>query len=236
MIAIPKDRKNILMSLSGGADSAILLYLTAKNISENNIETKITPYTCVEHFRPGNDWNASKIIDIVKGHFPNVSFEEHIVEMIPDDYDRGNKTSKVAHMREMVRELISTGKYDLYMGGISSFPSQEELDKNPKLKAKAGDVGPEDRSKNRTHDNIDWPHSEKNKTIMLYFPFRMKDKKDLAAYYEEYGLHDLLKYTASCVGWHEYTNNFTEPCKECFWCLEKYWAFGVFDWPLRYLK
>ena len=25
------------------------------------------------------------------------------------------------------------------------------------------------------------------------------------------------------------TDNFTKPCKECWWCREKKWAFGMYD-------
>ena len=37
-------------------------------------------------------------------------------------------------------------------------------------------------------------------------------------------IKDLFPLTASCIGYADTTNFFTEPCKECWWCIEKEWA------------
>ena len=55
------------------------------------------------------------------------------------------------------------------------------------------------------------------------------DKKYI---YEQYVKHNLLEtlepLTWSCIEYAEKTNFFTEPCKECYWCKEKHWAFGKY--------
>ena len=88
-------------------------------------------------------------------------------------------------------------------------------------------VGPEDR--NWTGKKVD------TITGMWWQPFQNMTKKDFANLYETHNLmSSLFPYTASCTGTSERTNNFTEPCRECFWCKEKYWAFNMYDYPEAY--
>ena len=42
-------------------------------------------------------------------------------------------------------------------------------------------------------------------------------------------MDELFPITASCVAYAKKTNHFSEPCKECWWCREKKWAFGMYD-------
>ena len=56
------------------------------------------------------------------------------------------------------------------------------------------------------------------------------NKKFIAQCYKDYNLMDkLYPLTASCIGYADTTNYFTEPCKTCWWCKEKLWAFGSYD-------
>jgi len=48
--------------------------------------------------------------------------------------------------------------------------------------------------------------------------------------YEQFNLlDDLFPLTMSCIGFAPETNYFTEPCRKCYWCHEKKWAFGCYD-------
>ena len=42
-------------------------------------------------------------------------------------------------------------------------------------------------------------------------------------------MKELFPITASCVGYAKETDYFTKPCKVCWWCREKKWAFGMYD-------
>ena len=46
-------------------------------------------------------------------------------------------------------------------------------------------------------------------------------------------MDDLFPLTMSCIGFEKETNYFTEPCKKCYWCHEKKWAFGCYDGGLN---
>ena len=79
-VFINVNSKNVGIFLSGGLDSAVILYLIAKAFTENNINVPIQPVT----IRRGNPTNmkefdrvdiypyADKIINFVKSKFPNI--------------------------------------------------------------------------------------------------------------------------------------------------------------------
>ena len=41
-------------------------------------------------------------------------------------------------------------------------------------------------------------------------------------------LDEIFPLTGSCTGGSFITKLWTQPCKECFWCHEKKWAFGKY--------
>ena len=59
--------------------------------------------------------------------------------------------------------------------------------------------------------------------IWHYQPFINHDKKRIAQLYKQYNLQDLAELTVSCEA-----EQSPRPCKTCWWCKEKYWAFGFY--------
>jgi len=58
----------------------------------------------------------------------------------------------------------------------------------------------------------------------VYRPFIQMDKKGIAKLYEDYELKkSLLPLTVSCEAIEP-----PRPCKECWWCKEKFWGFGEY--------
>ena len=43
----------------------------------------------------------------------------------------------------------------------------------------------------------------------------------------------MFKLTASCTSGYPRDEGKTIPCQECWWCLEKYWAFEMYDFGVR---
>ena len=239
---INKDTKNILFHLSGGADSALLLYLTCKYITENNLNSKVTIVTAVE---PQTDYcpnfmNAKKVVSIVRDIFPKVNIDKHIIKFL-EGYGRPSEEEIINGKRNFPKFKImhdwhnqnwKDGDYDLGIGFVTSHPYNAELKKFPALYKKSLLIGPEDRTwTGRKNDKI----SPSKRGGHWWLPFQNHTKRELAEYYEKYNLmNSLFPYTASCTGTANKTKNYTEPCKKCYWCLEKYWAFGMFDYPQAY--
>ena len=54
-------------------------------------------------------------------------------------------------------------------------------------------------------------------------PFGAIDKKQIKLQYRYHGIVDLANMTVSCIA------DQTQPCRECWWCKERFWAFGNYD-------
>jgi len=67
--------------------------------------------------------------------------------------------------------------------------------------------------------------------MMWYQPWRNWDKKAIAELYDQFGLTDsLFPLTRSCENGGDVTY-IDDPlmethCEQCWWCIERYWAFG----------
>tara|TARA_B100000242_G_C42945712_1_gene438599 strand:+ start:155 stop:889 length:735 start_codon:yes stop_codon:yes gene_type:complete len=228
-----KNYKKIYLSVSGGVDSGLGLYLIAKHVYENKLNIKLVISTAVEP-QPDfgrNDKNAKKIVSIVRDIFPSVNMETHLITFFKgytreDDSFESRKFIKVQKMKEMHNEHWKNENYDLGISFRSSFPKLKELKQNSLMYEKSKEVGPQNRN---------WTGKKNDKIVTVngknyWQPFLNMTKKDFSLLYEKYDLmYNLFPYTHSCVGNAKNTDNFTKPCKKCFWCLEKYWAFGLFD-------
>ena len=82
--SLKSDKGVIGAKLSGGSDTALLLYLLAKEIQERNLNFSILPYTFLD--KPDRNIVAQMIIDEVKSNFPKVSFEDHIYTKLTIPY------------------------------------------------------------------------------------------------------------------------------------------------------
>lgn len=204
------------IALSGGADSALLLYLAAKYLKD----VEIIPWSGYEvtedplHSRPFTILDCIDIVHFVKDKFPNSNIVNHHIWA----YDRTAKgINKKYFMRDEYRRSLDSGIIDLYVTAKSKNPPLEII--HTFLDVSQGPVEEE-----RNHKGIEKPNST------YYAPFINIDKSSIAKLYKKYNLlKDLFPLTNSCVGFADTTNWFTEPCKRCFWCHERKWAFGYYD-------
>jgi len=208
---IPEKYKKIAVNLSGGADSSILLYILTKYIVENNRDIELVILTCVNDLK--GRWTYFRSVDVVdkiKKLIPNNIISHHISYF--------HETQKLEYLRNFEKKLLDSDMIDMVITGLSANPVDipEELKKGREL---IRDVG--------EHKHNNWYIW--NDITPIYFPFRNVDKKFIAYLYDEYDLmYDLFPITRSCEGHSDVTNNFTETCKKCWWCREKYWAFGEY--------
>lgn len=213
-----KDKKHVWISLSGGVDSALVFYLITKYFYENNLKTKIQPWCTVDTTRLGNDNNSRDIIKAVKSIIPY----EYISPLMTDSItvlpgDAGDKATETKPHWERMRK---SGKYDLFITGLSSVPPESEMKATPGFFESYNLITTEDRTKEvKKPEFIEDPYING-----VWHPLRNWDKSQIADAYDELDLMDtVFPLTASCVD-RVYT-----PCMKCFWCHEKYWAFGLYD-------
>lgn len=211
----------IALSMSGGADSSLLCYLVAKNIIENNSKTVILPFT---RYRPypkdaPMSWNvkrARQVIEKIKTLLGKNVFLDHYIDY-PPTHDRLSSSEEkilVEQLHNKIGMMVNFLGYKTwkFYYGVTSNPSKEEMQKNNFLM----DYRMEDRdSKNR------------NKSPTR--PFDLVDKRFIADIYKQENILDsIFPITYSCEWDAKTTNNYSLHCEKCWWCKERYWAFGRF--------
>lgn len=106
------NRKNILFAISGGADSAILLYILAKLNKESKTEHNFTLFTVP---RPDGGANYSPAIVKWISNKLNVDLPEPLI------YGDGNLPHQIV-VKVAIKELLDTNKYDLLYVAENKIP------------------------------------------------------------------------------------------------------------------
>lgn len=229
-IDIPFDTewKNIAISVSGGADSALLAYLLCSFISkETNIH--IISHTRMWKTRPWQSWDSLSVYRWLESTFPNLKFIRHTNFIAPeleygsigpsltDEY--GKKVSGDNIQQRAFAEYICFKEdCDAYYNAVTRNPKNVDLG------------GMKERDIDLTDDN-------KHLTLMLHMgkyaihPFRFVSKDWIIRQYKRLEIEELLSITRSCEGefpnitYQNYITGQNVPlCNECFWCKERKWA------------
>lgn len=226
----------VLLSLSGGLDSAALLYLICHHFPD----TEIVPYTGQDVTAPMDYECAKDILQYMRETFPTVNIRDHDVytfdimdpewreyaaskreeEMVTladgTRIDRCPKLSglvKILMLRKNTERLREQYPDHWILTGMTANPPVEE-----QRKYNFYDV-----AERRRDDREQSPWYTNSK---MYQPYVNVDKKFVAGIYKDHKLMDTLyPFTSSCVGSERDTEYFTKGCGKCFWCNEKKWAF-----------
>ena len=230
--------EQILVSLSGGCDSASALYLCLTYYPD----IEWIPYTCRDLNAPLDADSAIMFVEKMQKEFPNANlqdiqvfeFDDKDPAIFPDadycikHYERYKDMTTVGMAKMLLIDRITRSlmlKYDKPMrfDGMSKNPSLTEM------KEHKFDQLAEPR---RTHDEI-WPTMYRQ----VYQPFINVDKKFIAAIYfaHPFLLEEIYPHTRSCTGTAWWTQEFTRVCAKCFWCHERRWAFGEDLYPMEHL-
>ena len=210
--------KNIGVSVSGGTDSASLLFITCREIVARKLNINLIVQTLYHTDYPNNLWNVNEIVLCMKELFPTVS-----IEQTSYDFDNVKRTKLEAYV-ENVLNMYENKVYDISFGADSSNPPRSEMEKH--------NFGGMDqrilhRDLEEEYVGGEWCDDH---IVTEYRPYIYIHKKFIAELYKEYDLMDnLFPLTTSCVNGPYETDHFTKPCRVCWWCHEKKWAFGMYD-------
>lgn len=220
IVTVDKNWNRIGISLSGGADSALLAYLVLK---ETNADIYFTTQIRMWKTRPWQRYIAQNVVNWFRERFPNRI--KHIEGFIPPEMEEPNTTyitdeygAEKPGNRIILRAhnefIIHTHKLDAWFAAVT---------KNPE------DVpgGLPERNEGVL------PLHMKHMGIDICHPFVYTTKDWIVKQYYENNIEDLLNITRSCEGEFEgldyttYTPGQIVPtCGECFWCKEREWAIG----------
>ena len=196
-----EDFENIGVMLSGGPDSAFALYWLAKCIHENKLSNTILPMTGYEMAIKYQPYKeVNKIISFVGTEFPNSNMLESYRYFYPDE----NKFEHEGHKKD----FIESGLIDHYINGVVAAPLFEDIYLGDPITIRRDSTQREKALENKRG------------------PFQQVDKKFISYQYKKYDLMDkLYPHTVSCI----VPKGNGQPCQRCWWCKERYWAFGSYD-------
>lgn len=239
--------KTFGVRVSGGFDSALLLYMLAKSLHENKSDavvytmtTKKWNTTDIELFDAADSFvYADRVIDWVRQKFPKVDIRDSLKRgaefwWIPNIIN-GQDRSSYLNTQNLLSSYVHWQTVTKYLSDNSNIPSNTLLyceytgtTKNPPLHLSDFPRGPESHREQNKPNAI----AEGSPTVAYfdeyfceYEPFRNADKRLTFWLANHLGiLEDLLLITRSCEGDKYTTNNFTQECNKCWWCHERNWA------------
>jgi len=205
----PRHYKNIGLQMSGGADSSLILFCLVKMLHERgqSDSVNIWPSTVydLEEKEVKSYIAAENVIDYVRKH-PGGQCIKDLQISVHSQPDRG--LSKDVLMAPVRKYMGDHRKCEVVIVGTNQgMPEDERPTVSEHYKGKQLiELG------EKEHDALPWAPV---------------DKKFIAAQYKKFGIEDMSYITSSCVVSSE------SPCKECWWCKERYWAFGSYDYGLQ---
>ena len=218
---VSKNWKRIGISLSGGADSALLSYLI---LSQTNAEIFFTTQIRCWKTRPWQRYIAIEVVDWFRQRFKNPI--EHIENFIPPEMEEPNTTfitDEYGALKPGNRIILRAhNEWVAHTYNLDAWYAA--VNKNP-------DIDIPGALPERNEGVL--PLHMKHMGVDILHPLVYTSKDWIIKQYYEHNIEDLLKLTRSCEGEFDgidyltYTPGQSVPvCNECFWCKEREWAIG----------
>jgi hypothetical protein len=235
-IPFDPDWQNIAISVSGGADSALLAYLVCSKIRELELQIKVHIISHVRMWktRPWQRHNADAVFNWLFQEFYHITFVRHTNFIAPeieygnigasltDEY--GKKVSGDNIQQRAYAEYICFQEnVDAYYNAVTRNPRGVDF------------VGMTERDIEPSNDN-------KHLALMRHMdkwvchPFRFIEKSWVVKQYKQLKIESLFDITRSCEGDFEHINyqsftpgQYVPVCGKCFWCKERAWAIECQD-------
>lgn len=202
------------MQTSGGVDSSMAMYAMCDYLKTNNLDYEIQPIHGWDNKRSScyTPEVMQSIVDYIQNKFP----EQVIHPTAIYAYHKLEHESKSKYTQPWLHYLYREQKIHCSFAGGTLEPTDV-----PELSyAKEGE--PELRTL-EYYEEKRASTSEPGSTNRSYDLWYNVDKKYIAQLYVDYDVLDMFPLTVSCI------RDKGHACKECWWCKEKYWAFGAYD-------
>jgi len=232
-VKIPFDKKwsNIAISLSGGADSALMAALLLDLIyqTKSNMTVHIISHTRMWKTRPWQSYDSKRVYNYLVNKYPGITFVRHTGFIAPeieygnigpaltDEYGKMVSGDNI-QQRAYAEYICYENNVDAYYNGVTRNPRLVDFD------------GMQERNLDPTEDNQHL-YIMKHMNRYAVHPFRFVEKDWVVSQYRRLDLWDLFEITRSCEGEFESVNyiNYTPGqyvpiCGKCFWCKEREWA------------
>ncbi len=213
IIPLGKDWNTVGIQVSGGLDSALLLFLTAKAIEKSGLDIRIQPISVFIPTKVKNIVATETIVDKVR-ELTGVDFiNDGLVFDMPMEETSTHDGKKDGYFINMIRGLFMDHKIQFEFNGNTKNPP-EEIRKNFK----------NDQHRQKNRDNATSVYN----TTHSASPHYGMDKADIVNLYIKYDLIDTLApLTVSCDENINVVNEWETnvPCGTCWWCKEREYGF-----------
>lgn len=231
-IPLKIEWKNIAVSLSGGADSALLAYLLCHQIEQAqafHITVHVISHVRCWKTKPWQEYDSLKIYTWLEKCFQQIHFKRHINFIAPelewadkgptiiDEYGKLVSGDNV-QQRSYAEYICHKNNIDAYYNGVTRNPRNVDFKGMPTRDIEPTEVN--QHLKEMSHMGR-----------MAYHPFRFISKDQIVKEYIRLDIMDLFYMTRSCEGivpGLDYSNyvpyQYVPVCDECFWCKERSWA------------
>lgn len=205
IVYIPIEQyKGFGLSLSGGIDSASLLYCMLEYMHKNSINRPFYCVTTLNRSDPTAAYHAQLVLNFVKRRFP-IEVEHIIVSSML----RGG--NKISLANNIFKKLVNEGKIDCIISGVTANP-KDNFQFVPPAKQYVKPMN--------HRDDDQWTIKEENNLTRLQ-PYAKIDKRAICEITEQKNIKEkLLMITKSC------TDEVKYECLECWWCQERAWGFN----------
>lgn len=230
-VNIPFDKswKNIAISVSGGADSALLAYLLCDLAKENDTTIHIINHVRCWKTKPWQQDDADRVYNWLFQRFYHTKFVRHTNFIAPeleygnigpnltDEYGKKVSGDNI-EQRAYAEYICHTHNISAYYNAVTRNPKGIDLSGMPER-------------------NIELTDDNKHLEYMIHMdrvashPFRFVDKAWVLAQYIRLDITELFDLTRSCEGVFDHINYETYKrgqivplCGKCFWCKERMWA------------
>jgi hypothetical protein len=228
-IPFDKNWKNVAISVSGGADSALLAYLVCNLAKDNGTTIHIVNHVRMWKTRPWQQYDSERVYNWLFQRFYHTTFKRHVNFIAPDiEYGNIGPNLTDEYGKQVSGDNIQQRAYGEFICQKYNIDAYyNAVTRNPQL---ALFKGMSERNIDPSEDN---KHLERmtHMGVEVLHPFRFIDKSEVVKKYKELDLMDLFNITRSCEGefdgidYTTYTPGQDVPiCGSCFWCKEREWA------------
>jgi len=210
-IPFDPDWKRIGFNISGGADTAILMYIVLKHISEQNLDIEVHT---ISHIRiwTSRPWQRTVRLNVVKklkDYFPNIKMVEH-ENFIPVEIEMAVIGSVIPVKGEMKSgDQIENSSYARYIGFRFKLDAAYcATTRNPEhMSKKGGDPGRDYLTDTIDFDQMVYGPYHTGLFPMQVKPFMYYTKDQVICEYFVHDVEELLNTTRSCEGETGYMND-----------------------------
>ena len=221
-IELPAEIKKVGVMMSGGADSALLLYLYAKYMKEERNDISIIPVIIDTWERPNYVTFSEKIIAFVE--------KELLVKIqkmqVSDPVFLKNKLQTEENL---LKYCYESNIIECHVNGITNAPPIEELPYPYNMTLEYDPAKPMRQYWNtlRLSKELkpELEYMSESKQVFVTPIFNI-NKKSIVEIYKKFNLFETLWYLTS--GCDNRTTYEEVACEKCFFCHERKWSTGSY--------